>query len=318
VGVALVVISALGAPVGVRMDELREVFPRTATTVRDHPRADEPALPTPRAVESTAVEQPVEAPDRAVSLAAASTGESPAPTYTLAATTTDAPSPVSAPEPQPAPAPPAPPTSRHVAVAAPETDAEAALTSVAPASIPLPLPAPQRPPLPPTPAERLKLSKEERVKAERCLAEAVYFEARGEPHRGQVAVAQVVMNRVFSPHYPDDVCEVVYQNAHRHLSCQFTFACDGIPETVTDRRAWVLARRIAKETLDGKIWEPAVAKSTHYHATYVRPVWVREMKKMFHYGVHTFYRPHRWGDGSREQNWSLVATHASFQARAVK
>ena len=84
-----------------------------------------------------------------------------------------------------------------------------------------------------------------RAKAEKCLANAVYFEARGEPVRGQIAVAQVVMNRVFSPFYPNDVCGVVYQNAHRHLACQFTFACDGIPDIVTEPDAWERAKRIA-------------------------------------------------------------------------
>src|SRR5690606_17407057 len=97
-----------------------------------------------------------------------------------------------------------------------------------------PMPAPKRPPPPPTPAERLKLDTKTRAKAEKCLAEAVYFEARSEPYRGQIAVAQVVMNRVFSPFYPNEVCGVVYQNAHRRLACQFTFACDGIPERITD------------------------------------------------------------------------------------
>ena len=52
--------------------------------------------------------------------------------------------------------------------------------------------------------------------------------------RGQIAVAQVVLNRVFSPFYPNDVCGVVYQNANRHLGCQFTFACDGIPDVITE------------------------------------------------------------------------------------
>ena len=87
-------------------------------------------------------------------------------------------------------------------------------------------------------------------KAEKCLAQAIYFEARNEPARGQQAVAQVVLNRVFSPYYPKDVCSVVYQNAHRHLSCQFTFACDGKPEAVNEHGAWARANRIATQTLE--------------------------------------------------------------------
>jgi spore germination cell wall hydrolase CwlJ-like protein len=134
--------------------------------------------------------------------------------------------------------------------------------------------------------------------------------------RGQIAVAQVVMNRVFSPFYPNDVCGVVYQNAHRHLSCQFTFACDGIPERVTDWGPWRRAKRIAKATLDGKIWLPEVAKSTHYHAAYVRPNWIRDMRRMARHGLHTFYRPRNWGDGSEETNWSNIV-HTAARAAII-
>ena len=115
------------------------------------------------------------------------------------------------------------------------------------------------------------------AKAERCLANAIYFEARSEPVRGQMAVAQVVMNRVFSGFYPNDVCAVVYQNAHRHLACQFTFACDGKRKVINERGAWARANRIAKQTLDGQLYVRRSAKSTHYHALYVHPNWVREM-----------------------------------------
>jgi hypothetical protein len=197
------------------------------------------------------------------------------------------------------------PAAVEIPAPVPETTA-----TLAPAPIPAPEPAKviveikPPPPPPPTPAQLLGLAGKVRTKAERCLANAIYFEARGEPVRGQIAVAQVVMNRVFSPYYPKDVCSVVYQNAHQHLSCQFTFACDGKRKTINERGAWARAQRIAKQTLDGKVWVPAVAKSTHYHASWVRPVWVAEMKKMFRYGVHTFYRPRRWGDGSQELGWA--------------
>ncbi len=154
-----------------------------------------------------------------------------------------------------------------------------------------------------TPAERLGLTGAERAKSQKCLANAVYFESRGEPVRGQIAVAQVVLNRVFSPFYPNNVCDVVYQNVHRHNSCQFTFACDGIPDVVTEPDAWTRAERIARDMLDGKLWMPEVAKSTHYHANYVRPNWIGEMKKLYHTGIHSFYRPHNWGDGADEPHW---------------
>jgi hypothetical protein len=171
---------------------------------------------------------------------------------------------------------------------------------------------------PHSPAERLALTGVARAKAEKCLANAVYFEARGEPVRGQIAVAQVVMNRVFSPFYPNDVCGVVYQNAHRHLACQFTFACDGIPDIVTEPEAWERAKRISRDMLDGKLWMPEVAKSTHYHAYWVHPSWVGEMKKMFKLGVHTFYRPRNWGDGSDEPTWGDAKTTALETANVEK
>ncbi len=156
---------------------------------------------------------------------------------------------------------------------------------------------------PKSPAERLGLTGDARTKSEKCLANAVYFEARGEAVRGQIAVAQVVMNRVFSPFYPKNVCDVVYQNSNRHLGCQFTFACDGIPDVITEPDAWLRAKRIAHDMLDGKLWMPEVAKSTHYHAYWVHPDWVNEMKKIYKLGVHTFYRPLTWGDGSDEPTW---------------
>lgn len=172
----------------------------------------------------------------------------------------------------------------------------------------LPPPAPGVPP--PSPAQRLKLEGKERAKAERCLANAIYFEARSEPLKGQIAVAQVVLNRVFSPFYPNDVCGVVYQNAHRHLSCQFTFACDGKSKAIHERSAWARANRIAKQALDGQLYEPAVGTSTHYHAIYVSPNWAREMKKNVRFGIHNFYRPFAWGNGADEPVWSRAALAA--------
>ena len=170
---------------------------------------------------------------------------------------------------------------------------------------------------PKSPAERLNLlpDSKPRARAERCLANAVYFEARGETVRGQMAVAQVVMNRVFSGYYPSDVCGVVYQNAHRHLACQFTFACDGIPDVVTEPPAWEIAKTIARDTLDGKLWMPEVARSTHYHAYWVRPSWIREMRRILKIGVHTFYRPRLWGDGAEMPVWGNAAITVEEAAR---
>jgi len=163
-----------------------------------------------------------------------------------------------------------------------------------------------------TPAERLGLDAKSRPKAEKCLTDAIYFEARGEAVRGQIAVAQVVVNRAFSGYYPTTICGVVYQNANRHLSCQFTFACDGIRDVVKEPDMWERAKKIAKETLDGRLWLPEVGKSTHYHAYWVRPSWVSEMKKMYKFGVHTFYRPRAWGDGSDAPTWGSAAQTAEI------
>ena len=170
-----------------------------------------------------------------------------------------------------------------------------------------------------TPAERLGLFDEKtRAKSEKCLTEAVYFEARGEAVRGQIAVAQVVLNRAFSGFYPTTVCGVVYQNKNRHFACQFTFACDNVADVVREPDMWDRARKIAKAMLDGRLWLPEVGKSTHYHAYWVRPSWVNEMKKMYKFGVHTFYRPRAWGDGSEAPSWGTAAETAKISAKLAE
>ncbi|WP_245443865.1 cell wall hydrolase [Microvirga sp. KLBC 81] len=127
-------------------------------------------------------------------------------------------------------------------------------------------------------------------KEQRCLAEAVYFEARSEPEEGQAAVAQVVLNRVKSGLYPSSICGVVYQNRHRHLACQFTFACEGKALRVTDTVSWERAKRVASAVLEGKTYLADVGGATHYHANYVRPYWARRLKKMDVIGRHIFYK----------------------------
>ncbi len=156
---------------------------------------------------------------------------------------------------------------------------------------------------PNSPAGRLGLIGTARAKNEKCLADAVYFEARGEPVRGQMAVAQVVINRVFSGYYPNNICGVVYQNAHRHMRCQFTFVCDGRPERVDEPAAWERAKHIARDALDGNFWLNDVGEATHYHARWVHPWWARKMRKLDRIGVHTFYRPRNWGNGSTSPAW---------------
>jgi spore germination cell wall hydrolase CwlJ-like protein len=169
-----------------------------------------------------------------------------------------------------------------------------------------------------TPAQRLGLEGKERAEAEKCLADAVYFEARGEVRKGQEAVAQVVMNRVFSGYYPHDVCGVVYQNAHRHLACQFTFACERKDlNRIDEPDMWEQAKAIAKDELDGKIWLAEVGHATHYHAYWVHPSWVHEMTRLFKLGVHTFYRPRNWGDGDDEPVWGKTSLDKTSAAPAA-
>ncbi|SEP83375.1 Cell Wall Hydrolase [Devosia sp. YR412] len=123
-----------------------------------------------------------------------------------------------------------------------------------------------------------------------CLATAVYFEARGESYRGQVAVAQVVLNRVKDHRYPDTICGVVFQNQSRRNSCQFSFACDGIPEVINDSKSWAQAQDIAQRFTAGELYLTEVADATHYHATYVSPAWAPRMTKVTQIGLHVFYK----------------------------
>lgn len=122
-----------------------------------------------------------------------------------------------------------------------------------------------------------------------CLATAIYFEARGESYRGQVAVGQVVLNRVQHRLYPSTICGVVYQNQHKRNACQFSFACDGIPERVTEKKAWAQAEEIAKGVVSGELYLTEVGYATHYHATYVYPHWAPRMTKVTKIGLHVFY-----------------------------
>ncbi|WEK03024.1 MAG: cell wall hydrolase [Candidatus Devosia phytovorans] len=123
-----------------------------------------------------------------------------------------------------------------------------------------------------------------------CLATAIYFEARGESYRGQVAVAQVVLNRVKDHRYPSTICGVVYQNQQRRNSCQFSFACDGIPEVINDQKSWAQAEDISNRIVAGELYLTEVGDATHYHATYVRPAWAPRMNKVTQIGLHVFYK----------------------------
>ncbi len=133
------------------------------------------------------------------------------------------------------------------------------------------------------------------AREQQCLASGIYFEARGESARGQAAVAQVILNRVRNPAYPDTICGVVYQNEDWRNRCQFSFACDNIRDRIRSQYHWKMAREVAMAVTAGKIWLNEVGSSTHYHAVYVRPKWARSMKKVGRIGLHIFYRTYGGG-----------------------
>jgi len=133
------------------------------------------------------------------------------------------------------------------------------------------------------------LAQEVGAQQERCLALAIYFEARGESESGQRAVAEVVLARVRSPGWPKTICGVVYQGANNRGACQFSFACDGQAEHAKGE-AWLTAQDIAADALD----ERGGAKfrnATYFHTTGVRPSWSRHMVRVARIGAHIFYRP---------------------------
>ncbi len=130
-----------------------------------------------------------------------------------------------------------------------------------------------------------------------CLATAIYFEARGEAEKGQIAVAQVVLNRLKNPAYPKTICSVVYQNKNVRNRCQFSFACDGIPDRISDPKAWASSLALARNVLNDpkNLYMADIGAATHYHATYVRPRWASSMNKVEKIGRHVFYKTKNGG-----------------------
>jgi spore germination cell wall hydrolase CwlJ-like protein len=129
-----------------------------------------------------------------------------------------------------------------------------------------------------------------RAREFRCMATAIYHEARGETIEGQTAVAQVIMTRVRSDYYPNTICGVVFQGQWNRNSCQFSFACDGRTDAPKDGKLWDVAIDVAKKVISGKAFIKEIAEATHYHATYVSPKWRNKMEKIKRIGVHVFYK----------------------------
>ena len=135
-----------------------------------------------------------------------------------------------------------------------------------------------------------------------CLAEAVYYEARSESVRGQLAVAEVVLNRVQDPRFPKTICGVVYQGQYRSTGCQFTFTCDGSKRSKPRGPAWERARSIALHVQMG-LAKPVTNKATHYHTDYVNPIWSAGLVETQTIGTHIFYRfPKTSAEWARARN----------------
>lgn len=122
-----------------------------------------------------------------------------------------------------------------------------------------------------------------------CLTQAIYYEAASESDPGQRAVAQVVLNRVAHPAYPNTVCGVVYQGSTRKTGCQFTFTCDGALARNPSRFGWDRARAVAQAALSGSVYAP-IGLATHYHTIAVHPYWADSLTQVGIIGAHIFYR----------------------------
>ena len=146
-----------------------------------------------------------------------------------------------------------------------------------------------------------------------CLAKNIYFEARGESTRGKVAVANVTMNRVSSPHYPNTICGVVYQAKHStwwqqhngslvpiRNQCQFSWYCDGKSDTLyltnkkgdvikANMQSWLDSLRIAEDSIRGKAPVVIPTDALWYHADFVEPYWSTSYTPVKKVGGHIFY-----------------------------
>ncbi len=139
-----------------------------------------------------------------------------------------------------------------------------------------------------------------------CLAQAVYYEARSEGARGQMAVAEVVMNRSHDSRFPNTVCEVVYQGQYRSTGCQFTFTCDGSLRVKPRGEAWDRARAVALHVQLG-LNKPVTNGATHYHTNYVDPYWSAGLVETNVVGTHIFYRFPKSGKEWRQAQMALEA-----------
>lgn len=129
----------------------------------------------------------------------------------------------------------------------------------------------------------------DKARALQCMTMAIYYEAASEPTDGQRAVAQVILNRVAHPSFPNSVCGVVFQGSERRTGCQFSFTCDGSLMRQPMSASWDRARGVAAAALAGYVFRP-IGLATHYHATYVLPYWASSLQNVGTIGLHTFYK----------------------------
>ncbi|MGB0960131.1 MAG: cell wall hydrolase [Halocynthiibacter sp.] len=135
-----------------------------------------------------------------------------------------------------------------------------------------------------------KIPAPKQSESQECLAEALYFEARGESVKGQFAVAEVILNRVDSTRFPNSVCGVIRQGTGKKYQCQFTYTCDGNAEVVHERAAYDRVAKIAHVMITGAE-RGLTGGATYYHTKAVSPRWARKFHRTTTIGVHHFYRP---------------------------
>ena len=128
----------------------------------------------------------------------------------------------------------------------------------------------------------------------KCMAEAVYYEARDQSTMGQLAVAIIIRNRMNDDRWPSTACGVVrdgrYWNGHpvKH-QCQFSYWCDGKPERPAEKEAWRQALNIARLAYHHSIEIESLIGATHYHTIWVNPSWSRKFRLSIQIGDHRFY-----------------------------
>jgi spore germination cell wall hydrolase CwlJ-like protein len=127
-----------------------------------------------------------------------------------------------------------------------------------------------------------------------CLARSIYWETKGEDLAGMQAVANVVMNRLGQPGFPDTVCGVVKQGRESG-SCQFSWWCDGRPDTVQETHLYSVAKEVARQALNGQLAD-RTGGATYFHHKRVAPRWSKTFTRTAVIGPHRFYKPAD-GDG---------------------